>query len=94
MPIVGSQVELEKLTSCHTFKMLSRLDFSKEEVSFVVGEVMAFNGVKLPPCLNSVEVIFLDSVDKVEKIVEPGIALGHTFTLVQPLVNPSQKVTI
>lgn len=44
--------------------------------------------------MNSAVVIFLDSVDKVENVVEAGVILGYTFTPVYSLVNPSKKVTM
>lgn len=44
--------------------------------------------------MNSAMVLFLDSVDKVNKIVEQGIVVKDAHTPVFPLVNPSKKITL
>lgn len=40
------------------------------------------------------QLIFLDSKDKVNSMVELGIMIYDTFTLVLPLVTPAKKITI
>lgn len=44
--------------------------------------------------MNSVVVIFLDKMSKVERLVEDGVVLRDPFTPVCPLVNPARKVTV
>ncbi|KAI3367093.1 hypothetical protein L3Q82_008127 [Scortum barcoo] len=61
---------------------------SVEECSLAVGELVWYSSVKSASRMNSAVVIFLDSVDKVNRVVESGVVIQGTFTPVLSLVNP------
>lgn len=44
--------------------------------------------------MNNAVVIILDSVEKVNEVVESGVVVQGTFTPVLPLVNPAKKVIL
>ncbi|TWW74452.1 hypothetical protein D4764_14G0004550 [Takifugu flavidus] len=81
-------VKFEKLTRRHAVKVLPVAAVFVEEVSYAVGEVVGFESVKSASRMNSVMVIFLDNVYKVQWLVESGV------TPVYPLVNPAKKITV
>ncbi|TWW74450.1 hypothetical protein D4764_14G0004530 [Takifugu flavidus] len=89
IPVVATApVEFEKLTRRHAVKVLPVAAVFVEEVSYAVGEVVGFESVKSASRMNSVMVIFLDNVYKVQWLVESGV------TPVYPLVNPAKKITV
>ena len=95
MPVVSSQVELEKLKRRHEVKISPHVGCSLEEVSYAVGEVVGFDSIKSASRMNSAIVIFLDNISKVEKVVENGVVVTvvvNLFTPVLPLVNPAKKI--
>lgn len=67
---------------------------SVEECSLAVGEKVGYKSVKFAARMNSAVVIFLDSVDKVNSVVESGVAIRDVFTPVMPLFNPAKRVMI
>lgn len=91
MPVVNSQVGLEKLTRRHAVKISPNVGCSVEEASYAVGEVVGFESIKSASRMNSAIVIFLDDISKVEKVVESGIVVHDSFTPragVGPLFSP------
>lgn len=50
---------------------------------------MGYGSVKSASRMNRVVVIFLDSTEKVSKVVESGLVIQDTF--IQVLVNPSKR---
>ena len=67
---------------------------SVQECSLAVGEVEGYESVKSASRMNSAVVVFLDSTDKVNQLLESGIVIKGTFTPVSSLVNPAEKVII
>ena len=85
MPVVSSQVELEKLKRRHEVKISPHVGCSLEEVSYAVGEVVGFDSIKSASRMNSAIVIFLDNISKVEKVVENGVVVTVVVNLFTPV---------
>ncbi|KAI3356794.1 hypothetical protein L3Q82_003458 [Scortum barcoo] len=74
---------LERLTRRHAIKMVPAGSCSVE-CSLAVGELVGYS---------SAVVIFLDSVEKVNQVVESRVVIQGMFTPVLSLVNPAKKVS-
>ena len=85
---------LEKLTRRHAIKLAPAVRCSVEECSLAVGEVVGYGSIKSASRMNNSVVVFLDSVDKVNRVVESGVVIQDTFTPVFSLVNLAKKVII
>lgn len=44
--------------------------------------------------MNRTVVLFLETIDKVNEVVEKGITLNDSFMKVFPLINPAKKVLL
>ena len=73
---------------------LRRLDAVWRSVVWLVGEVVGYGSIKSASRMNNSVVVFLDSVDKVNRVVESGVVIQDTFTPVFSLVNLAKKVII
>ena len=82
------------LTRKHGIKIASATHCSVEQCGLAVGEVVGYNSVKSAARMNSAVVIFVDSVDKVNTLVERGVVINGSFVSVSPLSTPSKRVTI
>lgn len=91
---VKEGVGLEQLTRRHGIKVPVGSDCSVEECSLAVGQVIGHESIRSASRMNSAMVLFLDSVDKVNKIVEQGIVVKNAYTPVFPLVNPAKKIFV
>ena len=67
-------VEFEKLSRRHGVKIPAAAGCSVEECSLAVGAIIGYDSIKSASRMNSAVVIFLDSIEKVNKIVERGVA--------------------
>ena len=85
---------LEKLTRRHAIKMVPTISCSVEECSLAVGELVGYASVRSASRMNSAVVIFLDSVEKVNQVVESGVVVQGTFIPVLSLVSPARKIII
>ena len=65
-----------------------------DECGLAAGEVVGWDSIKALSRMNSAVVMFLDSIDKVNILVERGIVMRNTQTAVFPLNNPSKKVIL
>lgn len=65
-----------------------------EDCSLAVGEVVGHSSNKICCCMNGAVVIFVDSIDKANKVIESGVIINDTFVFVSPLSTPAKKVTI
>lgn len=86
-----SQV-LSKLTRRHGVKVASVV--SVENCCLAVGEVVGHENIMSASKMNSAIVIFLNSVEKANELVETGIVVDNLFTPVLPLSMPSKKVLL
>ena len=94
MPVVEGGVEFERLTRRHAVKLIPAVQCSVEEATLAVGQVVGCGSVKSASRMNGAIVIFLDSTNKVNDVVEKGVVIHDTFTPVLPLVSPARKITI
>lgn len=82
----------EQLTRWHGIKVPVGVDCSIEECSLAVGEVVGHSCIKSASRMNSVIVLFLETIEKVNEVVEQGIVIKDKHIGVFPLVNPAKKV--
>lgn len=87
-------MEFVNLTRKHAVKIASRFKFSVEECSLAVGRVVGNGSVKSAARMNNAVVIFVDSVDKANTLVEKGIVINDTFVPVAPLATLAKRVII
>ena len=87
-------VELNKLSRKHGFKIVPGFSCSVEECSLAVGELVGYSSIESAARMNSSVVIFVDDVNKANKVVEAGIVMNDTFLTVSPLSTPAHRVTI
>lgn len=85
---------LEQLTRRHGIKVPVGVDCSVEECSLAVGQIVGCESIRSASRMNHAMVLFLDSIDKVNKVVEQGIVVKDAHTMVFPLINPSRKVML
>ncbi|KAJ3585810.1 hypothetical protein NHX12_012219, partial [Muraenolepis orangiensis] len=70
----------EKLSRRHAVKLSPAAQVSVEECSLAVGEKVGYKSVKFAARMNRAVVVFLDSIDKVNSVVESGVAIRDVFT--------------
>lgn len=93
VPFVQVEMGFEKLTPQHAVKLVLAVRCLVEEASFAVGEVLGYGSMKSASCINGATIIFLDSMAKLNDVVEDAGIMKDTFTPVLPPSNPA-KVTI
>ena len=91
---MSSEAGGEKLSRQHGVKLSPAAQVSVEECCLAIGEKVGCNSVKFASRMNSAVVIFLDSVDKVNSVVESGVVICDLFTQVLPLASPARRVVI
>ena len=84
----------KNLTRRHGLKVPVGAEYSVEECCLAVGELVGYDSMKAASRMNSAIVIFVDTLDKVNTVVERGIVLRNTHIGVFPLVNPAKKVIL
>ncbi len=83
---------LESLTRRHGVKVVSAVNV--EECILAVGDVVGHECILAASRMNNAFVLFLNSVEKANEVVEKGVVIGGLFTLVLPLSTPAKKVTL
>ncbi|KAJ3582870.1 hypothetical protein NHX12_000155, partial [Muraenolepis orangiensis] len=84
----------EKLSRRHAVKLSPDAQVSVEECSLAVGEKVGYKSVKFAARMNRAVVVFLDSIDKVNSVVESGVAIRDVYTQVMPRFNSARRVMI
>lgn len=67
---------------------------SVEECGLAVGQLVGYDSVKSASQMNSAVVIVLDSVKKVNQVVQIGVVIQGSFTPVLSLVSPARRIII
>lgn len=80
------QTKFEQLSRRHGIKLAPVMNCSVEDCSLAVGEVVGFDSIMSASRMNSAVVIFLDTIEKVNRVVQSGVVIQDTFTPVMPLV--------
>lgn len=83
---------LASLTRRHVIKVVSAA--SVEECCMAIGEVVGHDGILSTSRMNNAMVIFLNSIKKVNELVEHGVVISGEFVSVLPLSLPSKRVTL
>lgn len=90
----GEQFSFQKLTRRHAIKLSPPAGVSVEDCSLAVGEFVGYESIKSASRMNGAVVIFLDEVDKVNRLLESGVTINDTHTPVFSLTGPAKKVII
>ncbi|XP_029019281.2 uncharacterized protein LOC114862777 [Betta splendens] len=85
---------LTELTRKHGLRIAAASRFSVDECAVAVAAVVGPLSLKSAARMNGAVVIFLDSVDKVHKVIENGIVINGDSISVSPLTQPAKKVTV
>lgn len=90
----SERVSFERLSRRHGIKIAPVMNCSVEDCSLAVGQIVGHDSIMSASRMNSAVVIFLDNVEKVNRVVENGISIQDTFTPVIPLVQPAKKIIL
>ncbi|TWW67268.1 hypothetical protein D4764_02G0003090 [Takifugu flavidus] len=63
------------------------------ECALAVGEIMGHESVKSASRMNSM-VVLVDSTEKADQLMVPGVVINGTLTPVFSLSNPAKKVVV
>ena len=86
--------EFAQLTRKHGIKVGAGFPCSVEDIGLAVGEVVGHGSVKSAARMNSAVVLFLDQVEKVNRVVETGLTVNGMFVQVLPLILPATRITL
>ncbi|KAI3375441.1 hypothetical protein L3Q82_003693 [Scortum barcoo] len=86
--------DFSTLTRRHGVKVNAGFPCSVEEVGLAVGEVVGHGSVKSAARMNSAVVLFLDQVEKANRVIETGIAINGLLVSVLPLTQPATKIVL
>ncbi|XP_068448193.1 uncharacterized protein [Clinocottus analis] len=86
--------QLHKLTRKHGVKIAPCFPCSVEDCSLAVGKLVGYSSVKSAARVNRAVVIFLESVQKVNTVVQEGIVVFDTHVPVFPLSTPAVRVVV
>ena len=67
---------------------------SVEDIGLALGALVGDISVKSAARMNSAVVLFLDEVQKVNRVVETGLTVNGIFVQVLPLMLPSTRITL
>ena len=90
--VLNAGMDLSRLTMKHGIKLSVPWSCSVEDCSLAVGQ--ALKSVKSAARMNGAVVIFLDSIEKMNLVVESGAMVNDMFVSVMPLATPVKKITI
>ncbi|XP_034719974.1 uncharacterized protein LOC117939040 [Etheostoma cragini] len=82
------------LSRKHGFKVSPGFPCSVEECSLAVGEVVGHGSIRSAARMNGAVVVFVDSVDKANAMVESGLVINDALVSVTPLTTPATRVTV
>ncbi|KAL0150933.1 hypothetical protein M9458_053852, partial [Cirrhinus mrigala] len=80
------------LTRRHGIKVMCRV--SVEECVLAVGGVVGCDSIVSASRMNNAIVLFLNSIEKANEVVQKGIVINNELTPVLPLSSPSRKIVI
>ena len=86
-----SQTKFEQLSRRHGIKLAPVMNCSVEDCSLAVGNAVGFNSIISASRMNSAVVIFLDTIENVNSVVQTGVVIQDTFTPVIPLVQRQER---
>lgn len=92
MAAQNTNTSLDSLTRRHGVKVVSAANV--EECILAVGNIVGHDCILAASRMNNAIVLFLNSVEKANEVVERGIVISGLFTPVLPLSTPAKKVTL
>uniref|UniRef100_G3N7E2 CCHC-type domain-containing protein n=1 Tax=Gasterosteus aculeatus TaxID=69293 RepID=G3N7E2_GASAC len=92
--VLNGTMDLTRLTRKRGVKVPPGFPCSVEDCSLAVGEMVGHGSVKSAARMNNAVVMFMDSVDKANMVVEKEIVVNETFVPVLPLATPATRVTV
>lgn len=92
MAAQNTNTSLDSLTRHHGVKVVSAANV--EECILAVGNIVGHDCILAASRMNNAIVLFLNSVEKANEVVERGIVISGLFTPVLPLSTPAKKVTL
>ena len=91
MAALGTGV-FRSLTRRHAIKITAKASF--EECSLAVGEIVGHDKILSTARMNRAVVLFLETVELANDVIEKGVVIDGVFTPVLSLSSPSKKVNI
>lgn len=90
----SERVSLDRLSRRHGIKLAPVNNVSVEQCVLAVGEVVGCDSILSASRMNSAVVVFLDTIEKVNSVVQNAVVIQDTFTPVMPLLQPAKKVIL
>lgn len=90
----SERVSLDRLSRRHGIKLAPVSNVSVEQCVLAVGEVVGCDSILSASRMNSAVVVFLDTIEKVNSVVQNGVVIQDTFTPIMPLLQPAKKVIL
>ncbi|KAF0022397.1 hypothetical protein F2P81_025348 [Scophthalmus maximus] len=87
-------MDYSTLTPAHGIKVSPGFRCSVHDCCHAVGDLIGDFSVKSASRMNGGVVMFVESVEKANQVVESGIVINDTFVSVTPLVTPAAGVTV
>lgn len=87
-------MEFSHLTRKHGFKLAPDFPCSVEDCCLAVGELVGHINIKSAERMNDVVVIFVDSVELANRVIEAGVVINDTLVSVLPLSTPATGATM
>lgn len=90
----SERVSLDNVSRRHGIKLAPVSNVSVEQCVLAVGEVVGCDSILSASRMNSAVVVFLDTIEKVNSVVQNGVVIQDTFTSVMPLLQPAKRVIL
>jgi len=75
-----SQTKFEQLSRRHGIKLAPVMNCCVEDCSLSVSSAVGFDSIISASRMNSAVVIFLDTIEKVNNVVQSGVVFQDTFS--------------
>ncbi|KAF0047410.1 hypothetical protein F2P81_001043 [Scophthalmus maximus] len=92
--IKATSMDLTMLTRAHGIKVSPGFPCSVDGCCQAVGDVVGDSSVKSAYRINGGVVMFVETVEKANTVVESGIVINGAFVFVTSLVTPATRVTV
>ncbi|TWW56217.1 hypothetical protein D4764_08G0002040 [Takifugu flavidus] len=91
---MAANANLTVLSRRHGVKVGAGSMLSVEEVALAVGQEIGHSSVKCAARMNRAVVLFLETAEQANKLVETGITVGEKFVQVTSLTQPAARITL
>lgn len=90
----SERLSFEQLSRRHGIKLAPVMRCSVEDCCSAVGKLIGYDSIMSASRMNSAFVLFLNSIEKVNNVVQSGVVIHDTFTPVMPLAQPAKKIVL